>query len=81
MIKIKKDSFSGMSKMFSGELSDAIRGVAQYQAAVKLDTAAVTALTNSAGGTANGTINPIGNVTPAVLGTTDCAQGQVHRLD
>ena len=74
MIKIKKNSFSGTSKVFSGELAEAIRGVAQYQAAVKLDTAAVTALTNSAGGTANGTINAIGNVTPAVLGTTDCAQ-------
>ena len=74
MIKIKKKTFSGTSKVFDGELAQAIRGVAQYQAAVKLDTAAVTALTNSAGGTANGTINAIGNVTPAVLGTTDCAQ-------
>ena len=74
MIKIKKKTFSGTSKVFSGELAQAIRGVAQYQAAAKLDTAAVTALTNSAGGTANGTINAIGNVTPAVLGTTDCAQ-------
>ena len=74
MIKIKKKTFSGTSKVFDGELADAIRGIAQYQAAVKLDTAAVTALTNSAGGSANGTINPIGNVTPAVLGTTDCAQ-------
>jgi hypothetical protein len=74
MIKIKKKTFSGTSKVFSGELSEAIRGLAQYQAAVKLDTAAVTALTNSAGGSANGTINAIGNVTPAVLGSTDCAQ-------
>ena len=74
MIKIKKKTFSGTSKVFDGVLAQAIRGVAQYQAAVKLDTAAVTALTNSAGGTANGTINAIGNVAPAVLGTTDCAQ-------
>ena len=74
MIKIKKKTFSGTSKVFDGELADAIRGIAQYQAAVKLDTAAVTALTNSAGGTANGTTNAIGNVAPAVLGTTDCAQ-------
>src|SRR5262245_5892029 len=73
-IKITKQSYSGASKVFDGQLAAALRGVAQYQAAVKLDTAAVTALTNSAGGSANGTINPIGNVTPAVLGTTDCAQ-------
>ncbi len=74
MIKIKKKTFSGTSKVFRGELGPAIRGVAQYQAAAKLDTAPVTALANSAGGTANGTINAIGNVTPAVLGTTDCHQ-------
>src|SRR5262245_47261703 len=73
-ITIKKKTFSGTSKVFSGELAEAVRGLAQYQAAVKLDTAAVTALTNSAGGFANGTINEIGNVTPALLGTTDCAQ-------
>ena len=73
MIKIKKKTFSGTSKVFDGELAQAIRGVAQYQAAVKLDTAAVPRSPIRRRHRQRHD-QPIANVTPAVLGTTDCAQ-------
>ena len=48
---------------------------ASLHSLAKIAASSVTALTdNSGGGTADGTINAIGNITPALLGTNDAAQ-------
>lgn len=68
------DDDTGQEFTFLGGNSiKAIHSALQALGAIKASS--VTALTdNSGGGTANGTIEAIGNVTPAAVGTNDAAQ-------
>jgi hypothetical protein len=76
-IRVSKTHFTKANKVFSadapsGGMTPVVRALLQAQA--KIAASAVSALTDSSGGgTADGTINAIGNVTLAALGSSDAA--------
>lgn len=69
-MKITSKGFAGGAGLASGDLSAALRGIAQHFAAI--EASAIDGVTDNSGGTADGAVVDCPNVTPAAVGSNDC---------